>query len=126
MSYDCVCDYDDYPASVYEATDRIARIKHKCTECGRPIWPHEPYEKVFAIWEGEPQSCKTCIRCLALREFVKASVPCFCWAHHHMIEDAMDTADQYAREAPGLMFGALRRKVLISRNRHGGDERGIK
>ena len=111
---DCFCDYD--PATVYESTDHIARKKHKCDECNEPIWPGEPYERVFAIWEGDAQTCKTCIRCLALREFVEATVPCFCWAHHNMIEDAMNTAEHYAHEAPGLMFGAIRRRVLIRRN----------
>lgn len=111
---DCFCDYE--PASVYEAKDHIARKQHKCTECNRPIWPGEVYEKVWAIWEMEPTTCKTCIRCLALREFVKASVPCFCWAHHNIIEDAMNTAEHYRHEAPGLWFGALRRRILIRRN----------
>ena len=112
---DCYCDYD--PASVYEASDHIARKEHKCDECGGKIWPHEPYERVFAIWEGRADTCKTCIRCLALREFIKASVPCFCWAHYNMIEDAMMTADHYSHEAPGLMFGAIRRRILIRRNK---------
>lgn len=112
--YDCVCDYD--PATVYHKQDHIARIKHRCDECGRTIWPGEVYERVRAIWEGDPYVCKTCIRCLDVREFVTAAVPCFCWEHHNMLEDAENTADGYAHEAPGLWFGFLRRKVLIKRN----------
>lgn len=58
---------------------------------------------------------KTCSRCLALRDWVKAHVPCFCWHHDNMIEDAIETCDHYSPEAPGLLFGAYRRRILIER-----------
>ena len=112
---ECVCDYD--PASVYEAVDRIARKQHRCYECGRPIWPGEAYEKVFGIWYDEgPQTFKTCVRCLALREFVQSNVKCFCWAHGNVIDDALETARHYHEQGNGLLFGAYRRYVAIQRN----------
>jgi hypothetical protein len=52
-----------------------------------------------------------------LKEWVKAHVPCFCWAHGNIIEDAIETARNYAHEAPGLLFGAYRRQVAIMRQR---------
>ena len=103
---DCYCDYE--PATVYTAVLHTARKPHKCLECGGQIAPGEKYERVFAIWEGDPATCKTCTRCLDLREYVKAHVPCFCWAHHSMHDDAIETVEQYAHEAPGLFFGAAR------------------
>jgi hypothetical protein len=81
------------------------------------IKPGEQYEYVFAIWEGEASHCRTCSNCLSLREWVKAHVPCFCWAHGNVIEDAMNTANHWGFEAPGLWFGALRRQVRIEHGR---------
>lgn len=114
MSYDCVCDYE--PAEVYSASRiKCARKDHKCDECFRRIARGESYESVWAIWEGEPTTFKTCCRCLALREFVQQNVKCFCWAHGNMIEDAMGCADEYYEQGNGLLFGAYRRKILIER-----------
>lgn len=114
MTFDaCYC--DGPTASVYRAKLRKARTQHKCYECGRKILPGEQYENVFAIWEGDAQTCCTCSHCLDLREFVKSHVPCFCWNHGNIIEEAHETAEYYAHEADGLLFGAWRRKVLIRR-----------
>ena len=115
MSYDCVCDYE--PARVYSPRIiKSARKEHKCYECGRPITVGESYESTFAVWDY-PKTCKTCCRCLALRNFIQQNVKCFCWAHGNMIEDAMATADTYYEQGNGLLFGAYRRKILIERAR---------
>ena len=109
----CVCDYDS--PSVYRVkTVTAARKQHKCSECFGVIRVGEKYENVFGVWDN-PDTFKTCARCLDLREFVKANVPCFCWAHGNMIQDAMDTADYYHEQGNGLLFGAHRRKVVIQR-----------
>lgn len=116
MSYDCVCDYEQ--PSIYNRTEvKAARKEHKCEECRRTIRPGESYELVFGMWEGEARMYKTCGHCLALREWVKAHVPCFCWAHGNIRDDALQTAQSYAHEAPGLLFGAYRREVAIRRAR---------
>lgn len=118
MSYDCSCDYD--PASVYTATRPKARKSHKCEECGGPIKPGETYERVFGVWDGYASTFKTCERCFDLRQWVKNNVPCFCWAHGNMLDDA-DEAVAEARwrardETVGLRFGFLRRREMIRRH----------
>jgi len=111
---DCVCDYD--PAEFYSATMQKARKVHSCEECGKDrIQVGEIYERAVGKWEGDVTTFKTCCRCIALREFVKAHVPCFCWAHGNIIDDAIQTAAHYADETDGLLFGAYRRQVLIRR-----------
>lgn len=116
MSYDdCVCDYYESP-TVYSLTKPVARQVHKCTECGRAINPGDQYEKVFGVWDGDAGTHKTCARCVAMREWVKAHVPCLCWAHGNMRNDVIQTARSYAHEAPGLLFGMWRR-YATPRNR---------
>jgi len=58
---------------------------------------------------------KTCERCLAVREFVQAHVPCFCWAHYNLLDDSRETADYYAHETVGLFFGTQRRIIMAER-----------
>lgn len=107
MSDACYCDYD--PPEVYEAKIVRARKDHRCGKCGCAITAGDQYEYVFGIWEGEPDTHKTCGHCLALRKWVTAHVPCVCWGHGNMIEDLGDTVEHYAHEAPGLQFGFMRR-----------------
>lgn len=115
MTDDCYCDYD--PATVYHVAEHAARKEHRCSECFRQIKVGEPYERVFAICDGDACTFKTCLRCLALRKFVMAHVPCLCWTHGNVIDDCIETAEYYAHETVGLMFGALRRRILIYRNK---------
>jgi hypothetical protein len=111
----CSCDYD--MPEFYTARIHTARKQHKCSECGCKINPGERYENVFGGWCGEVDNPKTCCRCLDLREYVKAHVPCFCFAHHNVHEDAMETAREWSHEAAGLLFGAYRRMIAINRER---------
>ena len=103
----CYCDYDT--PSVYQKTTPVARLHHKCSECGREIVPGHQYESVFGVWNGMAGMFKTCARCVAMREWVEAHVPCLCWEHGNMLEVVAEAAREYAHEAPGLLFGALRR-----------------
>lgn len=113
MSF-CECDYD--PPSIYKRTRvQAARKEHKCSECFREIKSGEPYENAWGIWDGRADTFRTCHHCLALRDFVEAHVPCVCWAHGNTREDAINTAEGWSHEAPGLYFGALRRELLIRR-----------
>jgi hypothetical protein len=109
--YDCVCDGPQ--PDLYQVAQHKARKEHACSECGRRIAAGESYERVRGIWEGDPGVYRTCCRCLALREWVKAHVPCFCWYHGNMIDDAIEEARNSAPEAPGFLFGAYRRYVAI-------------
>lgn len=117
MSYECACDYD--PATVYSSAVRTARKPHRCEECGSKIEPGGKYEYVFGIWEGDVSIFKTCEACLDLRQWVKNNVPCFCWAHGNMLEDARETIEEACFRAPletaGLRFGFLRRKIEAKR-----------
>ena len=109
----CYCDYDI--PSFYRATEPVARKSHQCGECGRMIAPGEKYERVSAISDRQLWHNKTCARCLALRRYVVAHVPCCCWSHGNMIEEVMQSVDEYAHEAPGLWFGAGRLRAAIRR-----------
>ncbi|WP_041066129.1 hypothetical protein [Thiolapillus brandeum] len=111
----CYCDYE--PASVYEATEVQARKPHQCEECNRTIHPGEKYERVKGIWDGTPGTYNTCRECLALRQFIKAHIPCFCWAHGRMIDDAREVVEEYGWKTTGLRFGAARRLIEIRKAR---------
>lgn len=117
MNEACFCDYDS-PILYVKQEVKAARVSHRCYECSKTIKPGEGYERVRAIWErgDAPQTVATCQRCLALREWVKAHVPCFCWAHGNIIDDAIETAQHYAHDAPGLLFRAYRLKLAIRRH----------
>lgn len=111
----CVCDYE--PANFYQVTTRVARRRFVCDECSGGILPGERYDRAFGVWERSGRVFKTCPRCMALREWILLHVPCFCLAHGNLREDALNAAAEYAHVAPGLLFGAIRREVLIRRRR---------
>ena len=112
---DCYCDYD--PPTVYSVRQHVARKEHRCSECGRVIRPGERYDCAFGIWGGRGDTFKTCQHCRALYDWVKAHVPCLCGLHGNQIEECIATAQHWAHQAPGLLFGAYRRQVLIHRAR---------
>ena len=110
MSYDCYCDYD--PATIYSKRIVKARKVYRCEECPNRIQIGERYEYVFGVWEGYASQFKTCSDCTDLRQWVTNNVPCFCWAHGNMREDAREAIEEAAFRAPeetkGLRFGFLR------------------
>lgn len=112
---DCYCDYE--MPTVHNVSTPTAKKAHKCEECRSTIQPGDKYERSEGLWDGEWQTFKTCKRCLDLREFVRANVPCFCWGHGNLHDDCANTIEEYAHETVGLRFGYLRRKVLIDRAR---------
>lgn len=104
MSLDCFCDGE--PPEFYRAAMvHKPRAQHKCDECRGVIPIGEPHERVAAKLDGHFMTYRTCSRCLAIREYVTAHVPCFCWAHGSLLEDARNTVDAYWPQAPGLFFG---------------------
>jgi hypothetical protein len=113
---ECFCDYD--PPIFAHQSNPVARTRHSCSECHRVIEPGEKYERLDGMWDRHEGATtfKTCPRCLALRDFVKAHVPCLCWAHGNTIEDCMNAVEEYAHETVGLRFGALRRLHAIRQN----------
>jgi hypothetical protein len=108
---DCYCE-TSWP---YWAEVRKARTGHKCLECGHRITPGEQYEHVRARFEGDWFVADTCALCIDLRAYVTAHVPCFCMMHGSLLDDAHETIDAYAHEAPGLFMGYGRRVVAIRR-----------
>lgn len=63
----CSCDTADMP-EVFDSMWRKARKPHRCVECSRGIKPGDRYEYASGIWDGEPDSYKTCARCVRLRK----------------------------------------------------------
>ena len=111
----CACDYE--PPSVLHEDIRQARKDRPCSECRRTIRAGERYEHTWGIWEGDANSYDTCCHCLALREYTRAHVPCFCWCYTTMRDDAMETLSWADPEAPGLWFGGARHYVRARRLR---------
>lgn len=87
---DCYCDYE--PSEFYKATRPRARKSHECDECLGIIHTGERYERVFAVSNGDVDTAKTCVRCLALRDYIESIARCFCWRHGCMLEDAQEWA----------------------------------
>jgi hypothetical protein len=118
VSYDCSCDYD--PPEFYQATRPKARKAFQCYECSGAILPGERYERVVGKWSGYFDFYLTCERCHDIRQWVQNNVPCFCWAHGNLNEDARHAVEEASYRAPeetkGLIFGFMRR--LVRRNQH--------
>lgn len=111
----CECDIDGY-SSFSTVHIRTAKKRHKCDECHGPIIPGDRYEYAAGKQEGEMWDSKTCPRCLALIDWIKAHVPCFCRLYGGLFEDErMPEMVEKARETPGFAFGILRRIVAIER-----------
>ena len=68
---ECSCeisiDHDGGPSCCKELI-RTARKQHGCCECYRDILPGEQYEYISGIWDGHPESYKTCLDCQSLRK----------------------------------------------------------
>lgn len=108
----CYCD-DEAPPIFYRMKTHVAKVEHRCDECHGTISKGQSYERVSGMWADQFDEFKTCQNCINLRDFVKAHVPCMCWSHGSMREEAIETAIEFSGKAPGLLFGALRREVLI-------------
>lgn len=53
--------------SCYSSSTRKARKGHRCCECRETITPGTEYEYVSGIWDGRPESFKTCLSCVEIR-----------------------------------------------------------
>lgn len=109
----CECDYGDGP-EVFRAKTVTARKAHKCSECRGEIAATESYELVFGIWDGDALTFKACPDCVALRSWVEAHVPCFCWAFGTLHNDARDTMSDWDSECPGL-YAETKAKIAAIR-----------
>jgi hypothetical protein len=57
----------DGPSCAYSAT-RTARKAHVCGECREPIVRGQKYEYASGVWDGRPDSFKTCLLCVEIRD----------------------------------------------------------
>lgn len=75
-------DPDDGP-SCHTKTTPKARREHKCCECGEmiPIGVH--YERMTGVWDGRPDTFKTCMSCCEIREHFG----CDGWTYGQLWED---------------------------------------
>ena len=112
---DCYCDYD--APEFYHRAERKARKSHRCAECGKAIQPGETYEKASGKWDGSFCQFKTCCRCTALREHIKAHVPCACLSHGNLLDDVRTEVENLpaAADGTGLYFEIGRLAVAIKR-----------
>ena len=122
---DCYCDFGE-PASFY--TKRLvakARRAHRCNECGNQVRPGESYERVTGVWDGDLSTFCTCQKCLSLREAVTECVPCFCWRHGDMLNDAIETVQHYEWDLRGtgdwFRLGRLGVAIRRGRKNHAGN-----
>lgn len=114
MDNACYCDFD--PPSVCHVNIRKARKKHVCSECESIIAPGEQYEHVWGVWDGWPNTNKTCCRCLALRDHLD-DLPCFCWSYGGLLEQAREEIIEMMGDDTGFRFRALRLLLAIRRGR---------
>lgn len=119
MTLDCYCDYD--APEVYSSRIVHGRKDYNCWECGKSIIKGEQHEYAFGVADGATYQPRTCMSCVGIRQFVSINIPCFCWAHGNLIEDAKNIVRAAYEEAPdevrGVAFGLGRLLVSARRER---------
>lgn len=111
-SCDCGGEYPD----VGRTEMRIARKQHKCYECSKAIQKDERYEFNTQLYDSHWSVAKTCCRCLAVREYVEAHAPCFCWMYGSMLDDAKAVIEEHGHESAGFYIGAMKRVLRAERH----------
>lgn len=73
--------FDTLPQAFREVK-RKARKEHKCCECHDIIPKGETYIYSSGIWDGEPNSYKTCLSCEAVRnEYMMSTGETVCFGY---------------------------------------------
>ncbi|WP_019558527.1 hypothetical protein [Thioalkalivibrio sp. ALE12] len=104
---------DCYCGEVADATwtqRRRANRPHQCGDCGRKIQVADEYEETRTLFDGRWYKTKACGHCVAVREALKARIPCFCYLPGGLYEDeglSAYIADLRAAET-GDAFSVLR------------------
>lgn len=52
----------------FQEQARTARKQHVCCECRQLIMPGNKYQYASGVWEGKPDSFKTCLPCANIRD----------------------------------------------------------
>ena len=109
---------------------RTARRQHTCVECRTTIQPGDVYEYASGVWEGPPDSFKTCMACIDARNFYegdcdsasfRATWDIGAYTFTQLEQDLLDFADD-CRPGTGLKFGAYRHAIGIKRRRNAARE----
>lgn len=64
------CPSDVDPPAVCRVERRRARRDYRCCECRRTIARGQRHEYVWGVWDGEPDSYRTCLGCAAARDHI--------------------------------------------------------
>ncbi len=73
----CYC--EEGPTVTWQSTP-IARIEHKCCECGSVISKGEKYHLDKGVWEGDFRTFKTCEICEKVRSAaLSGDYDCICY-----------------------------------------------
>lgn len=56
------------PPFAFQSKDRKAKKNHQCGECGREIKVGETYRYESGVWDDGPDSHKTCMDCISVRD----------------------------------------------------------
>jgi len=93
---------------------QASRKPRRCCECGWPIESGERYHRTWGVWDGEPMTFVTCLRCIAARD-------------EHLANLAADyerTKASYPRERPDLCwtYGDLYEEVTSCESMDHGPE----
>lgn len=104
-----MCRIDGDAPDVYRTANYVARIQHRCSECSRVIYPGERYSSAFMIYEGTPETFRTCTHCQVGQAWLAEN--CNMIAHGML----MDEMTEHAGYAPENAFGFLRIKAGMRR-----------
>jgi hypothetical protein len=102
-------------------TTPTARKVHKCGECHGHIEPGQKYQLISGSWEGDMGSFKTCMPCLAARNWATAQPEWGSDGEHlyyfGLLEEDLSYLAPEINPGDGRRFKAYRLQVHISRNR---------
>ena len=114
MTY-CYCDHES--AEFLVERTRKARKPHRCEACTVTILPGEQYEQVVAKCDGRIENFATCADCVALREYVTAHIPCFCWTYQELFDESREEMREHAHLVPGMAMESGRLLVAMRKRR---------
>lgn len=95
-----LCECEGEPGDFQRTTQRKARKSYCCDECRGVIAAGDVYEITSGKWDGYLLTYRMCYRCIDLRNWMTANVPCFCFCFSRLHQNCIDTAYAAAKEAP--------------------------
>lgn len=112
-----MCMIDDADGwTVFHASEPVARIEHRCGDCGRTIVPGERYHRGEGLYEDYWSTNKVCGHCNAASKWLLAV--CHGYLYGGIIEDLVEHWDE-SWEVRSLDFGRLIVLAHARWRRHG-------